>query len=262
MEKNYFFNDIRTVCEREIRHFLKNKYSITIGITQPILWFLLLGFGMNGFLSNSSEIGTIMGTENYITYIVPGILIMTTMTGGLFSGAGFVNDLNTNAIDKLLSMPIVRESILLGKLIFALMQTFIQIILVLLIAIFLGANISLGWETFFAILIALIFCAQMFSVGAIVAMKLKSHQSVYSFLGILNIPLIFTSSAFFPAETMPIAMKMISYINPLTYAVNVARDMILIQNTYAGLNFLILSIETVIALGLSMFVFRVEYNGK
>lgn len=148
MEKNYFFNDIGTVCEREIRHFLKNKYSITIGITQPILWFLLLGFGMNGFLSNSSEIGTIMGTENYITYIVPGILIMTTMSGGLFSGAGFVNDLNTNAIDKLLSMPIVRESILLGKLIFALMQTFIQIILVLLIAIFLGANISLGLETF------------------------------------------------------------------------------------------------------------------
>lgn len=262
MVKQYFFSDIGTMCEREIRHFLKNKFSIVIGITQPVLWFFLLGFGMNGFLSSSSEIGTIMGTENYITYIVPSILIMTTMSGGLFSGAGMVNDINTDAIDKLLSMPIMRETILLGKLIFALIQTFIQIVVVLLIVIVLGADISLGRGAFFAVLVALIFCTQMFSLGAIVAIKLKIHQAVYSFLGILNIPLIFTSSAFFPTETMPVVMKIISYINPLTYAVNVTRDMILNQNNNIAFNFAMLVIETVVMIGLSLLVFRSEYNKK
>lgn len=260
--KNYLLYDIRTICGRECKHFVKNKSSLFMGITQPILWFLLLGFGMNSFIGASAESNALMGTANYITYIMPGIIVMTTMSGGLFGGAGIVNDVSSGYINKMLSSPISRAAIILGKTAFAIVQTFFQIIIVVLVSLCFGVRLPLSINSILALLFALAFCGQMCAIGTMIAVKLKSHQAVYSFLGTLNVPLIFTSSAFFPSETMPIVMKVISYVNPLTYAVNAIRDVMFGTNNNLPFNVGMLILETIILVSLSVIVFKKEYDNK
>lgn len=257
---NKYLYDVITIYKREMRHFIKNKASIFMGVTQPFLWFLLLGFGMNDFIGMMGNSQSLMATSDYITFIMPGIMAMTAMTGGLFGGAGIVNDINTGYVNKLLSAPISRTTIVCGKILFSVVQTMIQILIIFVLSLIFGVRYYLSLKMVGAATLLFLFSGLMSSIGTIIAIKFKSHQVVYSFLGTLNIPLLFTSNSFFPRETMPTVMKGISWINPLSYVVDGERSLLLMTKGTVLIDFIVLLVELAVIYKLSITVFVNEYD--
>lgn len=255
--KKYLFYDIFTIYGRDMKHFFKDRSHLFLGITQPILWFLLLGFGLNGLIGENPN----LGVSNYITYILPGIMVMTAMSGGLFGGAGICNDVRFGYINKMLSSPISRSAIILGKTLSSTIQTCFQVFIVVVFSLCFGAKVPLNLNLLWALIFLSAFCSQMCSIGEMAAVKLKNHQAVYGFLGTLNVPLMFTCSAFFPTETMPSVMKVISYINPLTYAINSIRGVMYGADDNLLLNVAVLISESVFFIFTSVIVFKKEYEG-
>ena len=255
-----YFYDVITIFNREKKHFLKNKASVFMGVTQPFLWFLLLGYGMNGVIGKMGNTQSLMNTKDYITFIMPGIMAMTAMTGGLFGGAGIVNDISKGYVNKLLSAPIYGKSVVSGKILFSIVQTILQILIIFVLSLIFGVRYKFSVETLGVLVLLFLFSGLMSAIGMIVAIKFKTHQAVYAFLGTLNVPILFTSNAFFPRETMPVVMKGISWINPLSYVVDGQRELLLNINGDLILDFAVLFVEALIIYILSVSAFVKEYN--
>lgn len=227
--KKYLFLDIYSVFWREMKHYVQDKSSLTMAIMQPMIWLILMGYGMSGFTdSNPYASELLMGAPDYITYITPGIVVMTALFGGLYGGVSLLSDRRFGYISKMLSAPIERAAIPLGKMLAVLLQSFIQVILVILFSLLFGVRFNTGITGFLVIFfVNTFFCMIMCSVSLILSLKFRTHDAIYTLVSFITMPLMFTSSAMFPTNSMPIAMKFISKINPLTYAVDPIREITL-----------------------------------
>lgn len=260
--KNFLFYDIATVCERELKHYFKDQSSLFMGITQPVIWLILMGFGMSGLAnSNPASKEMLMGAANYITYIIPGILAMTAMYGGLYGGVSLLQDIRFGYINKMLSAPISRMSIVLGKILSVTIQTLLQLILIVCFSFCFGVEFNIN---FFGVLLVIIwaamFCIMMCSISSILSVKMKTHHAIYSLISFITVPLMFTSNAFFPNDSMPYAMKLISYLNPLSYVVNSIRNVVFPTYLMSFWNEILLIVETVVLLFLAVYTFNKEYE--
>ena len=109
----YFLYDINSVFIKEMKDYYKDKSMIVMTIVQPLMWLILMGLGMGGMLNNNPYINKMLdGAPNYITYLFPGILIMTALYGGLYGGVTLLNDIRFGYIVRMNTSPIDRRAII------------------------------------------------------------------------------------------------------------------------------------------------------
>lgn len=226
--KKYFVSDIMSIYTKEMKDFAKDKSMIFMTIMQPLIWLLLMGSGMGGLMDNTQYANNILdGAPNYLTFLTPGIMIMTALYGGLYGGVTLLSDIRFGYINRLLSSPISRTSIIIGKIMATIVQTGMQIILVILFSMLLGAKYQTGiFGILIIMLIASLFCTIMVSISLILSTIFKTHNAIYSLVSFITLPLMFTSNAMFPNNSMPKWLNIITYINPITYAVKPIRALI------------------------------------
>jgi len=167
--------------------------------------------------------------SNYKTFLVAGIVIMVAAFGSMWSG-GFtlITDRQLGNLKAFMATPIHRLSILLGKMAYGISQSMINGLLALAIGLLYGCSIAAGpvgiipiiW---FAFLSALGFSGIATALGARI-----NKIEVYSLIGMaITLPLWILSGAFLPTSTLPKFMQPFSVYNPMTYAVNAVRDVML-----------------------------------
>ena len=103
--------DIWSVCWRELKRFSRQRARIAATIIQPMIWLI--------FMSNTfAGVGKLPGfpTSSYLEYMAPGIVVMSTLFGGVFGGLSVVWDRRFGFLNKMLASPIGRSSIPVGKL--------------------------------------------------------------------------------------------------------------------------------------------------
>lgn len=224
----YFLYDINSVFIKEMKDYYKDKSMIVMTIVQPLMWLILMGFGMGGMLNNNPYINKMLdGAPNYITYLFPGILIMTALYGGLYGGVTLLNDIRFGYIVRMNTSPIDRRAIILGKMESSLFQTLLQLLVLVLISVFIGVEYNKGiFPIIVSILIAGIFCITMTGVSLILSMIFKTHNAIYSLVSFITLPLMFTSNAIFPNTNIPVWLEVITKLNPITYAVNAIRNLL------------------------------------
>ncbi|MDS0527086.1 ABC transporter permease [Clostridium sp. SHJSY1] len=230
--KRYFISDIMSIYTKEMKDFAKDKSMIFMTIMQPLIWLILMGSGMRGLTDNMQYANNILdGAPNYLTFLTPGIMIMTALYGGLYGGVTLLSDIRFGYINRLLSSPISRASIVIGKIMATVVQTGMQIIFVILFSLLLGVRYQAGiWGILIIIIIASFFCIIMASISLILSTIFKTHNAIYSLVSFITLPLMFTSNAMFPNSSMPEWLNVITYINPITYAVKPIRELIVSQN--------------------------------
>jgi len=167
--------------------------------------------------------------SNYKTFLVAGIVIMVAAFGSIWSG-GFtlITDRQLGNLKAFMATPIHRLSILLGKIAYGISQSMINGLLALAIGLLYGCSIAAGpigiipiiW---FAFLSALGFSGVATALGARI-----NKIEVYSLIGMaITLPLWVLSGAFLPTGTLPKFMQPFSIYNPMTYAINAVRDVML-----------------------------------
>ena len=218
-------NGILAIWYREFKVFLREKSRIIASIVNPILWLLIFGGGLG---SNVSITGI-----NYQTFIYPGILIQAVLFSSIFFGVYIVWDRKIDFLKEVLVAPISRTSIFIGKIIGGATDSLIQSLILLLIGIIFGKlgiipGLHFGLIAFFiSLIVLLITTTSMVSVGLIIGSRMDSPEGFQLITSFLLFPIFFLSGALFPINKLPAWLAPFTFLDPLTYAVDALRNVIL-----------------------------------
>jgi len=153
---------------------------------------------------------------------------MTVLFGASQAGIGLIRDMQSGFLPRLLASPADPGVVLSGKLLADVLRLLGQAIVIVLLGLLLGANLRPSPAAWAASLLALaLFAAGFSSLSCLVAIKTGAQESMATFVHLVNMPLLFSSSALVPARQMPEWLATISRGNPLTLAVDACRDALL-----------------------------------
>lgn len=210
------------VGERGIRHLLHHPISMIFTLFTPLVWLLLFG---NLFKSVTQIPG--FPANNYMSYVLGGVLGILILSVCTFNASNVVFDKVSGFFAKLLSFPIPRLSIAMGYAIDTLVQTLILVTLLLVVGLIAGGGLAAGWVGFLLILwLSLLFGFAMTCLGLSMALVAPTAWEFFGMINFIELPMIFTSSALFPQAFMPGWLKVISMVNPLNYYVNGVRSLV------------------------------------
>nr|QCI06144.1 hypothetical protein [Dicranema revolutum] len=215
-----FFYEIYGLIKRLYLQTTRRPATLISGIMQPLLWLFLFGS-----LFQYTPIGFFAKQSKYNTFLSPGIIIFTSFTGSLNAGLPIIFDREFGFLNKLLTSPLKsRDSLLFSTIVFTIAITTIQIIFVILCNIFVDKDNNYNIINITQIL--LIVLCTTFSTSLIstyLAFILPGHIELLAFILIINLPMLFSSTALAPLKFMPYWLQITAFINPLTYAIELTR---------------------------------------
>ncbi len=210
---------------RETKVFLRERSRIISSIINPLLWLLIIGGGLGSAVS--------FGGINYQTFIYPGILIQTALFSSVFFGVYIVWDKKIDFMKEVLVAPMRRTSIFVGKILGGSTDTLLQVLILFVIGfIFMIGGIMPGLQlTPFSVLVSLAFLlvvtVGLVSVGLILGSQMESPEGFQLIISFLVFPLFFLSGALFPITNLPAWLAPFIFVNPVTYAVDGIRGVLL-----------------------------------
>jgi ABC-2 type transport system permease protein len=214
----YFFKDMSVMFGRSMRHIFRSMDTIiTVSIT-PIAIMLLFVYVFGGAIKT--------GTENYIDYLLPGIMLMTIGSGIGYVAYRLFTDKERGIFERFHSMPIARSTVLWGHVLTSLISNGISVVVIILAALLMGFRSSagiLGWLAVFGILG--IFTLALTWIAVIAGLAAKTQDGAVAF----SYPVIFLpfiSSAFVPTDTMPSAVRAFAENQPVTPIVDAIRNLL------------------------------------
>jgi ABC-2 type transport system permease protein len=213
------------VAWRELKKYFRQKTRMIVTVIQPFLWLVLMGNAMSG-LTNNPMAAQFLGTGNYLTFMTPGVVLMTVMFSSIFSGTTVVWDRRFGYLDKLLAAPIKRGAIPFGKMFAAAVQGLIQAVIIIIVALLFGVRFVTGLTgilVMFLIAMLLSFILAGFSLA--LSVKIKTIETLMAVINLFMMPLMFASNALFPINVMPKWLQIIAKVNPVTYAIVPMRDL-------------------------------------
>ncbi len=222
-----FLSDIWYVAWRELVKFFRSKVRVTVTLIQPLLWLGLMGNVLQGF-AKAPYVQWMLGTKSYLAFMTPGIILMTVLFGGVFSGISIIWDRRIGYLEKMMAAPISRGAIPLGKMLAAAIQGGIQVLIIVLIATALGVRFAAGPAgVLLIVLIAMVFSTILSGFSLAMAVRIKTQETLMALVNFLTMPLMFTSNALFPRAAMPSWLSAIARVNPVTHAVAPIRELTL-----------------------------------
>ncbi|HVT86623.1 MAG TPA: ABC transporter permease [Chitinophagaceae bacterium] len=208
---------IYAVWYREFRVFLNERSRIISSVFLPMFWYFIFGGGVGSM--------TTTGT-NYQHFIFPGFLAMTIIFSSLFNGAYIVWDKKIDFLKEVLIAPLSRTTIFVGKVAGGMTDALLQAIILIIIGCFLGIPFTVG-NILISFFILFIFAIGLVSLGLIIGSFLESPESFGLVSSFVVYPLFLLSGALYSLDKLPSWMKVLTHIDPATYAVDGLRKVIL-----------------------------------
>ena len=238
---------VYTVWLREMLRYIRAKERMIGSLAMPIFWLLIFGSSIRA----SIEVGI-----DYTSFIAPGIITMALMFNSIFSGITVIWDRELGFMKEMLVAPISRLSIVAGKALGGATTALIQGIL-LLILIF--AIKSLSSEYFIAVRTDVIVFLTMIpmmilialglvGLGIAIASRLDTLESFGLIMQFVIMPMFFLSGALFPINNLPSWIRVVTYLDPVTYGVESLRSILI---GFSSIN-IVLSFSVVLIFTCSM----------
>jgi ABC-2 type transport system permease protein len=212
--------------KRSITKLMRRPIILYFSLIQPAIWLLLFGQMFNRMTSLPGA-GSSFGTSNYMAFFTPGVIVMTMLFGAGQTGLGLIQDMDSGFLDKLLTTPINRFAIILGKLLGDLTRMIFQASLILALAAIAGVNFHAGLlAVFFIIVIGGLFGMSLAGINTMIALKTRNTEATFLIGNFVNLPLMFTSTAMMPKSFLPNWMQTVANLNPITYGIEGMRALI------------------------------------
>jgi ABC-2 type transport system permease protein len=222
-----------TIYRRDMIKFARSKTVLFSTLIQPALWLALYGLSMSnnfGLLFPQNPSHPAGNTISYLTFLTSGVMGMTILFTCLYSGYSLLFDKQFGLLKEILVSPMPRSHILIGVTLSGLTKSLIQTVVILVFGYVLGARFFNGFTStntlisiFGLLIFALLFAAGLMFLSTAIAVTIERHDTVQTLITLLTMPLFFASNALYPIESLPTAIRAVSYINPLTHFINGTR---------------------------------------
>ena len=203
---------------RSMRHIFRSMDTIITVTIMPIAMMLLFVYVLGGAIQS--------GTDNYVNYLLPGILLIAIASGISYTAYHLFMDMQSGIFDRFHSMPIARSAALWGHVLTSLVSNAISVVVIVLVALIMGFRSSAGVLSWLAVagMLAL-FTLALTWIAAIAGLSAKSVDGAVAF----SYPIIFLpfiSSAFVPTQSMPPVVRAFAENQPVTSIVGAIRALL------------------------------------
>jgi len=213
----HVFGDTAVLTGRSMRHITRSPDTIITTAIMPIAFMLLFVYVFGGAIKH--------GSGSYVTYLLPGILLITIASGISYTAFRLFTDMQGGIFKRFQSMPIARSSVLWSHVLTSLAANLISLVVVVLVAVGMGFRSGAGALAWLAVAgILFLFTLALTWIAVIPGLTAKSVDGA----GAFAYPLIFLpfiSSAFVPTATMPGPVRAFAEYQPVTLIVNAIRNL-------------------------------------
>ncbi len=184
---------------------------------QPIMFVLLFVYVFGGAIQTP-------GYDDYVDFLMPGIIVQTMSFGGFVTAIGLSDDLRQGLIDRFRSLPMARSAVLGGRTLADVATNTVSLVVMIVVGLLVGFNFtSSPLEVAAGIVLLLLFGYAFSWVFAFIALNSGSAEGAQALGFMLIFPLTFASSAFVPPESMPAAIEAFADANPFSTIVDATR---------------------------------------
>ncbi len=233
------------MMELEFRRLKHDRTEIYTRAVQPVLWLVVYGTVMSGVKAIPTD-----GIP-YLDYITPGVLLQSTIFVSVFYGLTIVWERETGILKKLLVAPASRYATVIGRSIASGVRAIFQALIIIPVALLIGVKFVLNPLYFLTALFILFMISGGFAaISILVASLMKTRERFMGIGQALIMPLFFASNALYPIKLMPVILQYFAIFNPLTYAVDAVRGLII----SGDVTFLMADIVAIVIFDVIMFV--------
>ncbi len=211
-------SDTAVLLGRSLRHITRSVDTIITTTVMPIAFLLLFVYVFGGAIE--------AGSESYVSYLLPGILLITIASGISYTAFRLFLDMQSGIFSRFQSMPIARPAVLWAHVLTSLVANTISLSVVVLVALLMGFRSGAGALAWLAVAgILLLVTLALTWIAVIPGLSATSADGASAF----SYPLVFlpfVSSAFVPTDTMPGPVRAFAEHQPVTSIVNAIRDLL------------------------------------
>ncbi|HET6351808.1 MAG TPA: ABC transporter permease [Coriobacteriia bacterium] len=214
----HFISDTMVLTGRSMRHVTRSLDTIITVTIMPIAFMLLFVYVFGGAIQ--------AGTDRYVNYLLPGILLITIASGIAYTAYRLFMDMQSGIFERFHSMPISRSSVLWAHVLTSLVSNGLSIVVVIAVALLMGFRSSAGVAAWLAVAGILgLFTLALTWIAVIPGLTAKTIDGASAFsYPILFLP--FISSAFVPTATMPGPVRVFAENQPVTSIVDAIRNLL------------------------------------
>ena len=206
---------------RSLKRTVRRPVFLVLSLLQPLIWLLLFSQVMKNFGK-----ATLPPGMSYVTLFAPAVMLQTILFGSFQSGMGMVHDIEVGLFDKFLIAPINRMAILMGRALADGARMFLQGLFMVLLAMALGVRFVHGpLGVIAALLLAVVFGIGLAGLSNVAALRTKSTEATLMIVNFFLFPLLFLSPALVPKDVLPGWIATFGKFNPVAYAVEAARNL-------------------------------------
>ncbi|MFW7414215.1 ABC transporter permease [Demequina sp. SO4-18] len=210
--------DTGVLLGRSLRHVWRSPDTIITTALMPIAFLLLFVYVFGGAID--------AGTEPYVDYLLPGVMVVTIATGISYTAFRLFMDMSNGIVERFRSMPIARSSVLWAHVLTSVVSTAISLAVVVGVAVGLGFRSTAGLAAWLAVAGLLVLLTLALTWLAVIPGLTASTVDGASAFAYPLIFLPFLSSAFVPTETMPGPVRAFAEHQPVTAIVDAVRALL------------------------------------
>ena len=208
---------------RQARNLMREPIWIALLLIQPLVWLLLYG----QLFKNVTQLGG-FGTQSYITFLAPAIVVMNAFFGATWSGMAMIQDLDRDVIERFLTTPVRRSSLVVSQIVRSAITAAIQATIIIAVSYVLGVRSSQGLLGVLVVILAGVLVNSAFAgMSQGIALLTRKEATMIAVANFIGLPLLFLSSTLLAAKQMPEWMQTVAKFNPVNWGVVMAREAIL-----------------------------------
>ncbi len=210
------------MTHRQLKALLRQPLVIVITLVQPAVWLFLFG---NLFRRVVELPG--FGTGSYLTYLVPGVVVMNAVSASMWAGMGLIEEIERGITDRFLITPLRRGAIMNASVITNAVSTGIQSVIVVLLGWAAGAHYPGGAGGVAVLVVTSMLLGTVFTaLSNAIGMTLRERETIIGLSIFLLLPLTFLSSAFMARNLMPGWMRNVAAFNPVNWSLDATRGVL------------------------------------
>jgi ABC-2 type transport system permease protein len=238
-----FFSKTWSITQMEVSKLRHDPTELLTRAVQPALWLLIFG----EVFTTVHIINT--GSLSYLSFMAPGVLAQSVLFIAIFYGIAVIWERDLGIINKFLVSPTPRQALVLGKALSAGIRALSQVVIIYALAVLIGVGINWSPINLTLVIVVAILASALFSTfSLIIACLVKTRERFMGIGQILTMPMFFASNAIYPLSMMPSWLQIVARVNPLTYAVDAMRGLMITGGVSlygVGFDLLVLFIITV-----------------
>jgi len=216
-----YATQVWAVTATELRKLRHDPWELLTRAIQPILWLTLFG----------QVVAHMRGTADgvpYLDFLAPGILAQSVLFVAIFYGISVIWERDLGVLHRYMVSPAPRSALVLGKALSSGVRGLSQAVVIYLCAAVLQVELSTRpGDALLAVLFVCLSSALFSTFSLIVACIVKTRERFMGIGQVLTMPIFFASNAIYPIELMPRWLQIVAYVNPLSYAVDGLRAVML-----------------------------------